>query len=184
MEKTLQEYDDVINECRTLFSKKLQDYGAAWRIMRLTSLTDQIYIKANRIRSIQVNKVQKVDEDQESEFIGILNYSVIALIQSELGLSNCPDISPEKALELFDKKVSEAKALMERKNHDYGESWRDMRVSSITDMILQKILRIKQIEDNDGATVVSEGLEANYEDMLNYAVFALIHLNNTKVEMR
>lgn len=182
MEKTLHQYDEVINECRELFSKKLKDYGTAWRILRLSSVTDQIYIKANRIRSIQQNEVRKVDEDERGEFIAIINYSIIGLTQMALGIVNCPDISAEKALELFDQKALEAKQLMERKNHDYGEAWRDMRVSSITDLILQKILRIKQIEDNQGKTLVSEGYEGNYYDMLNYAVFSMIHLNEAKTE--
>ena len=178
MEKTLQEYDEVISGCRDLFINKLQDYGSSWRIMRLSSVTDQIYIKANRIRSVQMNEVRKVDEDERSEFIGIINYSVIALIQLELGYANCPDISAEAAIDLYDKYTRQARELMERKNHDYGEVWRDMRVSSITDLILTKILRIKQIEDNQGKTLVSEGLDANYLDMLNYAVFSMIHLNS------
>lgn len=177
MEKTLHQYDEVINECRALFSKKLKDYGTAWRILRLSSVTDQIYIKANRIRSIQQNQVKKVDEDERGEFIAIINYSIIGLTQMQLGVVNCPDISAEEALAFFDQKAQEAKDLMERKNHDYGEAWRDMRVSSITDLILQKILRIKQIEDNKGKTLVSEGYEGNYYDMLNYAVFSMIHIN-------
>lgn len=177
MEKTLLQYDEVIKECRDLFANKLHDYGTAWRILRLSSVTDQIYIKANRIRSIQEKKEKKVEEDEKSEFIGILNYSIIALIQLELGVVDTPDISNDKALEMFDTYAHMAKDLMERKNHDYGEAWRDMRVSSITDLILQKILRIKQIEDNQGKTLVSEGLKANYLDMLNYAVFSLIHIS-------
>ena len=176
MEKTLHQYDEVIKECRELFANKLQDYGTAWRILRLSSVTDQIYIKANRIRSIQENEVKKVEEGEKREFIGILNYSIIALIQLELGVVDSPDLENEKALKLYDVQSKEARDLMERKNHDYGEAWRDMRVSSITDLILQKILRIKQIEDNQGKTLVSEGLKANYLDMLNYAVFSLIHI--------
>ncbi len=178
MEKTLEQYQSVISECRTLFEKKLHDYGAAWRILRLSSLTDQIYIKANRIRSLQEKSERKVDEGEESEFIGIINYSIIALIQLEHGTANQPDFSIEKSLQEFDKQVSKAVQLMQNKNHDYGEAWREMRVSSITDLILQKILRIKQIEDNQGKLLVSEGLDANYLDMINYAVFALILLKN------
>lgn len=174
MEKTLEQYQSVISECRGLFEKKLQDYGAAWRILRLSSLTDQIYIKANRIRSLQENSERKVDEGEESEFIGIINYSLIALIQLEFGVVNQIDFDVEKSLQEFDKQVNIAIQLMQKKNHDYGEAWREMRVSSITDLILQKILRIKQIEDNKGKTIVSEGLDANYLDMVNYAVFALI----------
>lgn len=174
MEKTLEQYQSVISECRVLFEKKLHDYGAAWRILRLSSLTDQIYIKANRIRSLQENSERKVDEGEESEFIGIINYSLIALIQLEFGVVNQIDFDVEKSLQEFDKQVNIAIQLMQKKNHDYGEAWREMRVSSITDLILQKVLRIKQIEDNKGKTIVSEGLDANYLDMVNYAVFALI----------
>lgn len=180
MEKTLHQYDEVITECRELFANKLHDYGTAWRILRFSSVTDQIYIKANRVRSIQENKIKKIEEDERSEFIGILNYSIIALIQLELGVVDSPDISNDEALNLYDKQVQIAKDLMENKNFDYGEAWRDMRVSSITDLILQKILRIKQIEDNQGKTLVSEGLKANYLDILNYAVFSLIHINVSK----
>lgn len=174
MEKTLEQYQSVISECRGLFEKKLQDYGAAWRILRLSSLTDQIYIKATRIRSLQENSERKVDESEESEFIGIINYSLIALIQLEFGVSNQIDFDIEKSMQEFDKQVNIAIQLMQNKNHDYGEAWREMRVSSITDLILQKVLRIKQIEDNKGKTIVSEGLDANYLDMVNYGVFALI----------
>lgn len=174
MEKTLAQYQSVISECRNLFEKKLQDYGAAWRILRMSSLTDQIYIKANRIRSLQENSERKVDEGEESEFIGIINYSLIALIQLEFGVANQIDFDVEKSMQEFDKQVNTAIQLMQNKNHDYGEAWREMRVSSITDLILQKVLRIKQIEDNKGKTIVSEGLDANYLDMVNYGVFALI----------
>ena len=139
--------------------------------------TDQIFIKAQRIRSIQQNEEQKVDEGQASEFIGIINYSIMALVQLELGVVEQPDLSLEEAVEHYDSKVSLTKQLMMDKNHDYGEAWRDMRVSSLTDLILQKLLRVKQIEDNQGKTLVSEGIDANYQDMINYAVFALIHLN-------
>ncbi|GGG27771.1 hypothetical protein GCM10011344_30720 [Dokdonia pacifica] len=154
----------------------MKDYGSAWRILRLPSLTDQIFIKAQRIRGLQENDVQKVDEGQVSEFIGIINYSVMALIQLDLGVVEQPDLNLEEATNAYDKKVAITKALMEDKNHDYGEAWRDMRVSSLTDLILQKLLRVKQIEDNQGKTLVSEGIDANYQDMINYAVFALIHL--------
>ncbi|MGM5629941.1 DUF1599 domain-containing protein [Apibacter raozihei] len=174
MKNTSQQFDSVISICRKLFENKLSDYGAAWRILRLPSLTDQIYIKANRIRTIQQKGEQKIDENIEGEFIAIINYSAIALIQLEKGVVEQPDINSTKALEFYDIKISEAKELMNNKNHDYGEAWREMRISSITDMILQKLLRIKQIEDNEGKTLVSEGLEANYNDILNYAVFALI----------
>ena len=154
----------------------MADYGSAWRILRLTSLTDQIFIKAQRIRGLQTNIERKVDEGEASEFIGIINYSIMSLIQIEKGVVESPDLSLEQALKLYDFNFSETKSLMENKNHDYGEAWREMRVSSLTDLIIQKILRIKQIEDNDGKTLVSEGIDANYQDMINYSVFALIHL--------
>ena len=174
MKNTSKEYDTVIANCRTLFINKMQDYGCAWRILRLPSLTDQIYIKAQRIRSLQENEVRKIDEDETGEFIGIINYSIMALIQLELGVADQPDLSVEKATELYDTKIKQTKELMEDKNHDYGEAWREMRVSSLTDLILQKLLRVKQIEDNKGKTLVSEGIDANYQDMINYSVFALI----------
>jgi hypothetical protein len=176
MQQTSEHYDSVINFCRDLFLKKMKDYGSAWRILRLPSLTDQIYIKAQRIRGLQENEVQKVDEGEKSEFIGIINYAIMALIQSEKGVADEPDLCPEEAVKLYNGQVRMTKALMEDKNHDYGEAWRDMRVSSLTDLIIQKLLRIKQIEDNSGKTLVSEGIDANYQDIVNYAVFALIHL--------
>lgn len=176
MQNTSAQFDRVIGRCRDLFSRKMHDYGSAWRILRLPSLTDQIFIKAQRIRSLQQNEVQKVAEGEVSEFIGIINYSVMALIQLELGVAEQPDLKPEEALEHYDKQVAIAKNLMMNKNHDYGEAWREMRVSSLTDLILQKLLRVKQIENNRGKTLVSEGVDANYQDMINYAVFALIHL--------
>lgn len=174
MQNTSSQYDAEIKKCRDLFLKKMQDYGCAWRILRLPSLTDQIFIKAQRIRSIQENEVRKVDEGEEPEFIGIINYSVMALIQLEKGVAEQPDLSVEEVTRLYDEKIAETKQLMENKNHDYGEAWRDMRVSSLTDLILQKLLRVKQIEDNKGKTLVSEGIDANYQDMINYSVFALI----------
>lgn len=174
MQDTSKQYDQVINLCRGLFEKKMKDYSSAWRILRLPSLTDQIFIKAQRIRQLQESEVRKVDEGERSEFIGIINYSIMALVQIELGVVETPDLSVEQALALYDKHAGETKALMEKKNHDYGEAWREMRVSSLTDLILQKLLRVKQIEDNKGKTLVSEGIDANYQDMLNYAVFALI----------
>jgi len=152
----------------------MHDYGSAWRILRLKSLTDQIFIKAQRIRSIEDKGAQKVADSIEGEFIGILNYSIMALIQLKLGVAEQPDMDTATALSAFDEQTAETKQLMMAKNHDYGEAWRDMRISSYTDLILQKLLRIKQIEDNAGKTLVSEGLEANYQDMINYAVFALI----------
>jgi hypothetical protein len=177
MDTTSQEYDKVISICRTLFVNKMKDYGSAWRILRLPSLTDQIYIKAQRIRSLQENEVRKIDEGEAGEFIGIINYSIMALIQLELGTVDQPDLDVEKATWHYDAKINETKELMENKNHDYGEAWREMRVNSLTDLILQKLLRVKQIEDNKGKTLVSEGIDANYQDMINYAVFALILMN-------
>ena len=178
MQKTSEQYDAVIEICRALFSKKMKDYGSAWRILRLPSLTDQIFIKAQRIRSLQENEVRKVEEGEQSEFIGIINYSIMALIQIEKGIADQPDLSVEEAVSLFDTHLNITKTLMENKNHDYGEAWREMRVSSLTDLILQKLLRVKQIEDNKGKTLVSEGIDANYQDMVNYAVFAMIHLTS------
>ena len=180
MNSTSQEYDKVIAICRSLFVNKMKDYGSAWRILRLPSLTDQIFIKAQRTRSLQENEVRKVDEDETGEFIGIINYSIMALVQLELGVVDQPDLNVEEASILFDAKVKLTKDLMENKNHDYGEAWREMRVSSLTDLILQKLLRVKQIEDNKGKTVVSEGIDANYQDMVNYAVFALILMKKVK----
>ncbi|MGB1169916.1 MAG: DUF1599 domain-containing protein [Flavobacteriaceae bacterium] len=177
MPNTSNQYDNVVEQCRNLFTKKMSDYGSAWRILRLPSLTDQIFIKAQRIRQLQENDIRKVDEGEKSEFIGIINYSLMALIQLELGIVENPDLSTEEAIELYNKHINITKELMENKNHDYGEAWRDMRVSSLTDLIIQKLLRVKQIEDNKGKTLVSEGIDANYQDMINYAVFAMIHLN-------
>lgn len=181
MKDTSKQYDSVVKTCRELFVNKMKDYGSAWRILRLPSLTDQIFIKAQRIRSLQQNATRRVEEDELPEFIGIINYSVMALIQLELGVVNQPDLDPEKAIELYDQKIAETKVLMENKNHDYGEAWRDMRVSSLTDLIIQKLLRVKQIEDNKGATLVSEGIAANYQDMINYAIFALILMEEAAV---
>ena len=174
MKNTSQEYDAVIAICRQLFINKMKDYGSAWRILRLPSLTDQIFIKAQRIRSLQENDIRKIDEDETGEFIGIINYSIMALIQLELGVVEQPDLHVTTATTWYDTKIELTKTLMEAKNHDYGEAWREMRVSSLTDLILQKLLRVKQIEDNKGKTLVSEGIDANYQDMINYAVFALI----------
>ncbi|MFT5736010.1 MAG: hypothetical protein ACJAU2_000760 [Maribacter sp.] len=176
MQATAEQYDTVIKICRDLYEKKMLDYGCAWRILRLPSLTDQIFIKAQRIRGLQENEVRKIDEDEKSEFIGIVNYSMMALIQLELGVVDQPDLEHGKAIALYEKHSTATKELMLNKNHDYGEAWRDMRVSSLTDLILQKLLRVKTIEDNKGKTLVSEGIDANYQDMINYAVFALIHL--------
>ncbi len=178
MQDTSKQYDEVTAKCRSLFINKMTDYGSAWRILRLPSLTDQIFIKAQRIRQLQENETRRVDEDEISEFIGIINYAIMALIQLEKGVADQPDLDVEEAIALYDKHMSTTKILMENKNHDYGEAWRDMRVSSLTDLILQKLLRVKQIEDNQGKTLVSEGIDANYQDMINYAVFALILMNH------
>src|SRR5690606_32383262 len=183
MNHTSQQYDEVIANCRELFVNKMKDYGPAWRILRLSSVTDQIFIKAQRIRSIEQKGTQLVEDDLRGECIGILNYSIMALVQLELGVVEKPDIDKDMAAQLFDKYTAETKALMERKNHDYGEAWREMRISSITDLILQKILRIKQIEDNSGKTTVSEGLDANYMDMVNYAAFVLIKMSETETTL-
>ncbi|HEX5001088.1 MAG TPA: DUF1599 domain-containing protein [Bacteroidia bacterium] len=175
---TSQQYDQAIAGCKYIFTAKMKDYGSAWRILRLSSITDQMFIKAQRIRSIEDKGTRKVQEGIDSEYKGIINYAIIALIQHELGVAEKPDLSPEKADGWFDTHVSRAKALMEDKNHDYSEAWRKMRVSSITDLILMKLLRVKQIEDNKGATLISEGIDANYYDIINYAVFALIKLSD------
>jgi hypothetical protein len=180
MQNTSKEYDAIVSSCRDLFSKKMKDYGCAWRILRLPSLTDQIFIKAQRIRGLQQNNTQRVKEGASSEFIGIINYCVMALIQIERGVVEQPDLSFEETMSDYNSKVAQTKQLMMDKNHDYGEAWRDMRVSSLTDLILQKLLRVKQIEDNAGQTLVSEGIDANYQDIINYAIFALIHLNNNQ----
>jgi hypothetical protein len=177
MNQTNLEYTNVINVCRDIFSKKTKDYGTAWRILRPSSLTDQIFIKAQRIRTIQETGQNKVGESVEDEFVAIVNYCIMAIIQvRETDLVEM-EVPAEKAIALYDTYANEAFELMAKKNHDYGEAWRDMRVSSLTDLILMKILRVKQIEDNNGATLISEGIDANYFDMLNYSVFSLIHLN-------
>ena len=175
MEKTNQQYDQVISICRNIFSKKMTDYGTAWRILRPTSLTDQIYIKAQRIRSIEEKGVSKVDEGVKPEFIGIINYCIMGIIQLKLGTSN-EEMQNDKTQALYDQYFKEAKTLMMAKNHDYGEAWRNMRISSYTDLILMKLKRTKQIEDNKGQTLISEGIDANYLDMINYAVFAMIKI--------
>jgi hypothetical protein len=173
---TSEEFDSVIAVCKSLFIKKTSDYGTAWRILRPSSITDQIFIKAQRIRTLEEKMVSMVGEGILSEYIGIINYCVIAMIQLELDASESNELEVNRIESLFDSKVSETKELMFAKNHDYGEAWRDMRISSLTDLILMKILRVKQIEDNLGQTLASEGVIANYQDMLNYAVFALIKM--------
>jgi hypothetical protein len=177
VEKTAAEYREVIASCKTLFEEKTRDYGTAWRILRLPSITDQIFIKAQRIRSIQEKGTQKVGDPIRDEFVGIINYCVIALLQLQLADSDSLEMTFEDLEPLYDEVIDETMALLENKNHDYGEAWREMRVTSITDIILMKLLRVKQIEDNKGVTRVSEGVKANYQDMINYAVFALIKLN-------
>ena len=178
MEQTIAEYDSIIKKCEDIFAKKMKDYGSAWTILRISSLTDQIFIKAQRIRSIEQKGVQKIEEDISNEFVGIVNYAIIGLIQLDLGVSELAvEIDHNEVMNMFAKHGNIAKELMTAKNHDYGEAWRDMRVSSLTDLILQKILRVKQIENNHGTTLISEGVDANYLDMLNYAVFALIKLD-------
>lgn len=176
MVNTKEQFDHVINICRTLFSKKLKDYGASWRILRPQSVTDQILIKAKRIRSLEEKGVSKVNEGIMPEFIAIVNYGVVGLIQLELGFTDNIDIDVDTAMELYDKHLNETKELMYAKNHDYDEAWRSMRISSYTDLILTKIYRTKQIEENKGQTLVSEGIDANYMDMINYSLFALIKM--------
>lgn len=175
-ELTRQQYDSAVQKCRDLFEKKTIDYGTAWRILRSTSLTDQIYIKAQRIRTIEQKGESKVDDGIEDEYIGIYNYSLIAIIQLELDEGSDVEIPAEEVMRLYDKNASKVRDLMLDKNHDYGEAWRSMRISTYTDLILMKIQRIRQIEENDGQTLVSEGLVANYSDMMNYAIFALIRI--------
>ena len=177
VEKTVSEYREVIATCKTLFEKKTRDYGTAWRILRLPSITDQIFIKAQRIRSIQEKGSQKVSDPIRDEFMGIINYCVIALMQIALGKSEETEMKFEQLEPGYDRIATETFDLLEKKNHDYGEAWREMRITSITDIILMKILRVKQIEDNEGKTLVSEGVKANYQDMINYSVFAIIKLN-------
>ncbi|MBP6090355.1 MAG: DUF1599 domain-containing protein [Crocinitomicaceae bacterium] len=177
MSQTNKEYANVINVCRDIFSKKTKDYGTAWRVLRPSSLTDQIYIKAQRIRTLQETGENRVGESAEDEFKAIINYCIMAIIQVRETSLNDLEVAPAVADLLYDKYATEAYELMAKKNHDYGEAWRSMRVSSLTDLILMKLLRVKQIEDNDGATIMSEGIDANYFDMLNYAVFSLILLS-------
>ena len=178
MATTEDQYIEIISRCKELYINKMKDYGCAWRILRLESLTDQIFIKAQRIRGLQINKEQKIPEGQEDEFIGIINYSIMALIQIELGVSEQPDLNDKQAIDYYNRHLKITYDLMLKKNHDYGEAWREMRVTSLTDLILQKLLRVKQIEENKGKTIVSEGIDANYQDMINYSVFAMIHLKN------
>lgn len=180
MQNTSVQFDQVITVCRDLFNKKLTDYGASFRVLRTPSLTDQIFIKVKSLRNFQTTQVSKVGESAEENFIAIVNYAIIGLIQLEKGFADDFKQDKEEILNLYDHFATEAKDLMMRKNHDYGEAWREMRISSITDLIYQKVLRTKQIEDNAGATLVSEGIDANYFDMLNYAVFCLIKMKEEK----
>jgi len=174
---TDQQYSAALDKCREIFVKKMKDYGPSWRILRLPSLTDQLYIKAKRIRSIQDKKANKVNEGIEGEFIALVNYSLMALIQMELSPADEPDMESEEAISLFDQKAKFVYELMLAKNHDYGEAWRDMRISSMTDLILVKLFRIKQIEENEGKTLISEGIDSNFMDIANYALFCLILLS-------
>jgi len=175
--QTSLQFDTVVDRCKDIFLKKMKDYGTAWRILRLSSITDQISIKAQRIRSVEEKGKQLVSDDIASEYVGIINYAIIALIQLELGHSGEQELSTGEVGRLFDRHAGESKRLMENKNHDYGEAWRNMRTSSMTDLILMKLLRIKQIEDNKGETLISEGVEANYYDIINYSAFALIKMS-------
>ena len=178
MQSTSQHYDEAIAICKDIFLKKMNDYGTAWRNLRPKSLTDQIFIKAQRIKSIEEKGIQKISDAINGEYIGIINYCVIALIQIELYDDARIDIPYKEVEGLYNKYIIQTKQLMEDKNHDYGEAWRDMRMSSITDLILMKVFRVKQIEDNEGKTIISEGVDANYIDMINYSVFALIKCKN------
>lgn len=183
MERTSGQFDSIIERCRDLFEKKTRDYGTAWRILRPSSLTDQLLIKAKRIRSIQENGSQAVDDPVDSEFIGLVNYSILALIQRSLPKDTPLEIPEIQVMDWYKREASMTKSLMQKKNTDYGEVWREMRVSSMTDMILMKLLRIKQIEDNSGVTLVSEGIDANYRDIINYAIFALIKLEEQNIPL-
>lgn len=180
LEKTISQYESELRKCRDVFQKKTKDYGTSWRVLRPSSLTDQLFIKAQRIRTIEENKAQKVEEGVESEFIGLVNYAIIGLIQLKMNDNSNLDLSEHEALTHFDAESKAIQELMLAKNHDYGEAWRDMRVSSFTDLILMKLLRIRQIEDNQGKTIISEGIDAGYQDIVNYSLFALIQLTEQK----
>jgi hypothetical protein len=176
MEETKSQYLKIIEKSKKVFDDKNSDYGSSWRVLRVSSFVDQIHIKAQRIRNLQINKDQKIDEGQATEFIGIINYCIMSLIQIHLGVVDEPDLKASEAIELYNNKVNETFELMLKKNHDYGEAWRDMEISSLTDLIIQKIFRMKSINNNDGETISSEGVESNFQDILNYSVFALILL--------
>ncbi len=177
---TLEQFDEQIARCRDIFCKKTQDYGTSWRVLRPKSLTDQLFIKAQRIQTLEEKKSQMVEDSIEGEFIGLINYAIIGIIQLDLMEDKCLELEAKEAVALYDRQVAEIKSLMAAKNHDYGEAWRDMRVSSFTDLILMKLLRIKQIEDNEGKTIISEGIDAGYRDIVNYSIFALIKLSEEK----
>ena len=176
MEETKSQYLKIIEKSKKVFDDKNSDYGSSWRVLRVSSFVDQIHIKAQRIRNLQINEDQQIDEGQATEFIGIINYCIMSLIQIHLGVVDEPDLKASEAIELYDNKVNETFDLMLKKNHDYGEAWRDMEISSLTDLIIQKIFRMKSINNNDGETISSEGVESNFQDILNYSVFALILL--------
>jgi hypothetical protein len=180
MSTTNQQYDAVIAGCREIYNQKTTDYGTSWRVLRTISIVDQIFIKAKRIRTIQENRLQKIDDDIASEFRGILNYAIIGILQLGFTNDDTAELPAEKATALYDEQIIKAKALMQDKNHDYGEAWRDMSQESFTDLILSKLLRIKQITGNNGKTVISEGIDANYYDIINYAAFALILIGEGK----
>jgi len=182
MQQTLKQYDQAFAPCKDIFMKKLHDYGTAWRILRTSSLTDQIFIKAQRIRTLEEKEKSEVGEGIYQEFQGIVNYAIMALIQIDLKPSDEKDMPAQKANALYDAYAFNVRELMAKKNHDYGEAWRNMRISSLTDLILMKLLRVKQIEDNLGKTLISEGVDANYMDMANYALFALIKLDELNSE--
>jgi hypothetical protein len=184
VQNTDRQYEEIILNCQRIFTAKMMDYGASWRILRTSSLTDQIAIKAKRIRNLQLNEMRMVDEGIEGEFQGIINYSVMAIIQFRKGFADFPDLDSAESIELYRSVLNEAFELMSRKNHDYNEAWRDMRVSSLTDIILTKLFRIKQIEDNNGNTILSEGIDANYFDIINYAIFALILMGESENNVR
>jgi Nucleotide modification associated domain 1 len=180
MKKTLEQYDTALQHCRQLFLKKTQDYGTAWRILRVSSITDQLFIKARRIRQIEESGSQAVADKVDDEYVGLVNYSLMALMQLDLTPDAALELPPQYVADFYDKKATETRDLMILKNTDYGEVWRDMRLSSLTDLILMKLLRVKQIEDNAGKTIVSEGLDANYQDIINYSIFALIKISEKK----
>ena len=180
MNKTSEQYDSQVALCRDVFAKKTKDYGTSWRVLRTRSLTDQLFIKAQRIKTLEEAVVRKVDEGIEPEYIGLVNYAVMGLIQMDMADDPRMELTEDEALKLYNTEIAKIKSLMMAKNHDYGEAWRDMRVSSFTDLILMKLLRIKQIEDNKGKTIISEGIDAGYMDIVNYAIFALIQMSEAK----